>query len=67
VKKQIALRAQTQGITYEQAQQNLIATEPTGRFSTPEDMGGLAVFLCGEHSSNITGASFSSDGGYTAQ
>jgi 3-hydroxybutyrate dehydrogenase len=67
VKKQIALRAQTQGISYEQAQQNLIATEPTGRFSTPEEMGALAVFLCGEHAGNITGASFCSDGGYTAQ
>jgi len=67
VKKQIALRAQTQGITYEQAQQNLIATEPSGRFNTPEEMGGLAVFLCGEHAGNTTGASFCSDGGYTAQ
>jgi len=44
VKKQIALRAQTQGISYEQAQQNLIATEPTGRFSTPEEMGALGRF-----------------------
>jgi hypothetical protein len=30
-------------------------------------MGALAVFLCGEHAGNITGASFCSDGGYTAQ
>lgn len=67
VKKQIALRAQTQGITYEQAQANLIATEPSGRFNTPEEMGALAVFLCGEHSGNTTGASFCADGGYTAQ
>ena len=37
------------------------------RFTTPEKIGALAVFLCGETPSTITGAALSIDGGWTAQ
>jgi 3-hydroxybutyrate dehydrogenase len=65
--KQVAARAQAQGISIEQAQKNLLAPQPTGEFVTVEQLGGLAVFLCSEAASSITGASICQDGGYTAQ
>ncbi|NDW03156.1 SDR family oxidoreductase [Jiella sp. 40Bstr34] len=39
---------------------------PTGEFVAPEDVGAMAVFLCGPHSSGVTGASFQMDGGWQA-
>jgi len=65
--RQVAARAQAQGISIEQAQKNLLAPQPTGEFITVEQLGGLAVFLCGEAAASITGASICQDGGYTAQ
>ena len=35
-------------------------------FTTPEGIGGLAVFLCSEAARTITGASLSIDGGWVA-
>jgi 3-oxoacyl-[acyl-carrier protein] reductase len=40
-----------------------LATIPIGRFSTPEDMGHAAVFLCSDEASMITGAALEVDGG----
>ncbi len=40
-----------------------LATIPLGRFSTPEDLGNAAVFLCSEEASMITGAALEIDGG----
>jgi len=40
-----------------------LATIPLGRFSTPEDMGNAAVFLCSEEASMVTGAVLEVDGG----
>ncbi|TPX58148.1 hypothetical protein SpCBS45565_g08076 [Spizellomyces sp. 'palustris'] len=39
--------------------------QPLGRIGTPEDMGGLALFLCSRSSAHITGAVFPIDGGAT--
>jgi 3-hydroxybutyrate dehydrogenase len=36
-------------------------------FSTPEQIGALAVFLCSEGARTITGAPISIDGGWVAQ
>jgi 3-hydroxybutyrate dehydrogenase len=36
-------------------------------FSTPEDIGGLVVFLCSEHARTMTGAPISVDGGWVAR
>ena len=41
--------------------------QPMAQFSTPEQIGGLAVFLCSEAASTITGAPLSIDGGWVAQ
>ena len=40
-----------------------LASIPLGRFSTPEDMGNAALFLCSDESSMITGVAMEVDGG----
>jgi 3-oxoacyl-[acyl-carrier protein] reductase len=40
-----------------------LSTIPLGRFSTPEDMGEAAAFLCSDAASMITGAALEVDGG----
>ncbi|MGB3280770.1 MAG: glucose 1-dehydrogenase [Pseudorhodobacter sp.] len=40
-----------------------LATIPMGRFSTPEDMGNAACFLCSDEASMITGVALEVDGG----
>ena len=40
-----------------------LATIPLGRFSTPDDMGAAAVFLCSDEASMITGVAMEVDGG----
>lgn len=40
-----------------------LSTIPLGRFSTPEDMGNAALFLCSDEASMITGVAMEVDGG----
>lgn len=40
-----------------------LSTIPLGRFSTPEDMGNAASFLCSDEASMITGVAMEVDGG----
>ncbi|RYG90974.1 glucose 1-dehydrogenase [Loktanella sp. IMCC34160] len=40
-----------------------LSTIPLGRFSTPEDMGSAAAFLCSDEASMITGVALEVDGG----
>ncbi|QFT94208.1 4-formylbenzenesulfonate dehydrogenase TsaC1/TsaC2 [Roseovarius sp. THAF9] len=40
-----------------------LSTIPLGRFSTPEDMGNAAAFLCSDEASMITGVCMEVDGG----
>lgn len=68
VQKQIDDNAAKKGITGDQAKEELLeAKEPTLQFSTPEQIGGLVVFLCSDAASNMTGTSLSHDGGWTAE
>jgi 3-oxoacyl-[acyl-carrier protein] reductase len=41
----------------------ILATSPIGRFSTPEDLGNAAAFLCSDEASMITGVAMEVDGG----
>ena len=43
-----------------------LKNQPTKRFATIEEMGALAVFLCGELAGSITGTAIPLDGGWTA-
>ncbi len=40
-----------------------LATIPIGRFSTPEDMGNAACYLCSDEASMVTGVAMQVDGG----
>lgn len=40
-----------------------LSTIPLGRFSTPQDLGAAAVFLCSDEASMITGVALEVDGG----
>ena len=40
-----------------------LATIPLGRFSTPEDMGNAACYLCSDEASMVTGVAMEVDGG----
>lgn len=68
VQKQIEAKAKEKGCTVEQATHDLLGEkEPSMRFTTPEQLGGLALFLCSDAASNMTGTAISHDGGWTAQ
>ncbi len=68
VQAQIDARAKAEGKSVEQAKQELLLEkQPSGRFTTVEQIGGLAVFLCSPSADNITGASLPIDGAWTAQ
>src|SRR5262249_21046544 len=68
VQHQIDDRAKAAGITVEQANNELLSEkQPMLKFSTPEHVGALAVFLASDAAETITGSSYSIDGGWTAQ
>jgi 3-oxoacyl-[acyl-carrier protein] reductase len=46
-----------------QMRAKFLATIPLGRFSTPQDMGNAACFLCSDEASMITGVAMEVDGG----
>jgi 3-hydroxybutyrate dehydrogenase len=68
VQAPIEARAKAQGKPVEQAKNELVAEkQPMLKYSTPENIGALAVFLAGDAAETITGSSYSIDGGWTAQ
>lgn len=68
VKKQIEARAEREKIPTQQAEHELlIEKQPSGKFTTVEQLGALAVFLCSPGADNITGVPLPVDGGWTAQ
>jgi 3-oxoacyl-[acyl-carrier protein] reductase len=46
-----------------EARAKFLATIPLGRFSTPQDIGNAAAFLCSDEASMITGVALEVDGG----
>ncbi len=68
VEKQLADRAKQEGTDVEKVKQAFLTEkQPMAQFSTPEQIGGLAVFLCSDSAATITGAPLSIDGGWVAQ
>ena len=68
VQKQVDDWAKREAISVEQAKLALLSEkQPSKDFVTPEQLGGVAAFLCSDAASQIRGASFSVDGGWTAQ
>ena len=55
--------AQARGGTREDALEAQRGKIPLGRFGTEEEIANVVVFLCSERASDVTGASWSVDGG----
>lgn len=68
VRGQIADQAKVRGMSEERVVNEVIlASQPTHRFITAEQVAAMVLFLCSEAASGITGSSFSIDGGWTAR
>jgi 3-oxoacyl-[acyl-carrier protein] reductase len=57
------MRADKANVTVEEIQQTTFKTIPLGRYGTPDEYGRLAVFLCSEANTFITGQTILLDGG----
>ena len=68
VEKQIADQARTRGLTKEQVLKDVIlGSQPTKKFVTTDQLAGLFLYLVSDLGASANGASFSIDGGWTAQ
>jgi 3-hydroxybutyrate dehydrogenase len=68
VQKQVDARAQAQGVSDAEAKKDLLAEkQPSLQFTTPEQLGDLAVFMCSSAADNVRGVAWAVDGGWTAQ
>ncbi|ABQ38858.1 MULTISPECIES: 3-hydroxybutyrate dehydrogenase [Bradyrhizobium] len=67
VEKQIPDTMKARNLTKEQVINDvLLAAQPTKEFVTVDQVAALALFLCSDEASQITGANLSIDGGWTA-
>ncbi|BCX53408.1 3-hydroxybutyrate dehydrogenase [Comamonas thiooxydans] len=68
VQKQVDAKAAAQGISNEDATRQLLGEkEPSMQFTTPEELGELAVFFCSAAANNVRGVAWNMDGGWAAQ
>ena len=68
VQKQVDAKAATLGVSNEEAKKVLLGEkEPSMQFTTPEELGALAVFFCSAAADNVRGVAWNMDGGWVAQ
>jgi 3-hydroxybutyrate dehydrogenase len=68
VQKQVDARAQSENVDDAEAKRRLLAEkQPSLQFTTPEQLGELAVFLCSPAADNVRGVAWNVDGGWVAQ
>jgi 3-hydroxybutyrate dehydrogenase len=68
VQKQVDARAAAQGVSNDEATRQLLGEkEPSMQFTTPDELGALAVFLCSSAGNNVRGVAWNMDGGWAAQ
>ncbi len=68
VEKQIADQARTRGLSKEAVLRDVIlGSQPTKRFVTTDELAGMFLYLVSDLGASANGASFSIDGGWTAQ
>lgn len=67
VQKQIDDKAQKQGKKPEEVSEEMLSEKQAKiRFTTPEEIGEMVVYLASDAARNVTGTTFSIDGGWTA-
>ncbi len=68
VQKQVDARARERGVDDAEATRQLLGEkEPSMQFTTPEELGALAVFFCSPAANNVRGVAWNMDGGWFAQ
>lgn len=68
VQKQIDTLAAKENLSLEEAKTRLLSEkQPSLQFATPEQLGGLAVFLCSDAAAQMTGVALPMDGGWLAR
>ncbi|MBS3998003.1 MAG: 3-hydroxybutyrate dehydrogenase [Hydrogenophaga sp.] len=68
VQKQVDAKAAALGVSNEEAKKVLLGEkEPSMQFTTPEELGELAVFFCSAAGNNVRGVAWNMDGGWVAQ
>ena len=68
VQKQVDAKAAERGISNEEAKRLLLGEkEPSMQFTTPDELGDLALFFCSPAANNVRGVAWNMDGGWTAQ
>ena len=68
VQQQVEARALKDGVDIEEGKRRLLVEkQPSLQFTTPAQLGELALFLCSPAADNIRGAAFNVDGGWVAQ
>jgi 3-hydroxybutyrate dehydrogenase len=68
VQKQVDARAQKDGVDDAEAKRRLLSEkQPSLQFTTPEQLGELAVFMCSAAADNVRGVAWNVDGGWVAQ
>ena len=68
VQQQVDAKAQAMNLSVAEATKLLLSEkEPSMQFTTPEELGALAVFLCSTAGNNIRGVAWNMDGGWAAQ
>ena len=68
VQKQVDAKAAAHGLTNEEATKLLLGEkEPSMQFTTPDELGELAVFFCSTAANNVRGVAWNMDGGWAAQ
>ena len=68
VQKQVDAKAAALGLSNEDAKRVLLGEkEPSMQFTTPEELGELAVFFCSAAGNNVRGVAWNMDGGWVAQ
>lgn len=68
VQKQVDAKAAALGVSNDEAKKRLLGEkEPSMQFTTPEELGALAVFFCSPAADNVRGVAWNMDGGWAAQ
>ena len=68
VQKQVDAKAQALGLSNEDATKLLLGEkEPSMQFTTPQELGELAVFFCSAAGNNVRGVAWNMDGAWAAQ